>query len=150
MIAKCDSTFHEKEKVLINKTIDEDSSISLSERSSLNAYFIWSMNSSVNTAGLKQQIESMDETNKISFRKILVQIALADGKIEATEIKQLEKLYTMLGIDKSLIPSDLHQYTTQKIISTQKQPTGGNITSFILDDSILLSMKLKLKKYIRF
>src|SRR5690606_23453155 len=51
MIAKCDSTFHEKEKVLINKTIDEDSSISLSERSSLNAYFIWSMNSLVNTAG---------------------------------------------------------------------------------------------------
>ncbi|UNT44759.1 tellurite resistance TerB C-terminal domain-containing protein [Acinetobacter sp. LUNF3] len=146
MIAKCDSTFHEKEKVLINKTIDEDSSISLSERSSLNAYFIWSMNSSVNTAGLKQQIESMDETNKISFRKILVQIALADGKIEATEIKQLEKLYTMLGIDKSLIPSDLHQYTTQKIISTQKQPTGGNITSFILDDSILAQHEAETKE----
>lgn len=146
MIAKCDSTFHEKEKVLINKTIDEDSSISLSERSSLNAYFIWSMNSSVNTAGLKQQIESMDETNKITFRKILVQIALADGKIEATEIKQLEKLYTMLGIDKSLIPSDLHQYTTQKTISPQKQPTEGNITSFILDDSILAQYEAETKE----
>jgi hypothetical protein len=52
----------------------------------------------------------------------------------------------MLGIDKSLIPSDLHQYTTQKIISTQKQPTGGNITSFILDDSILAQHEAETKE----
>ena len=52
----------------------------------------------------------------------------------------------MLGIDKSLIPSDLHQYTTQKTISTQKQPTEGNITSFILDDSILAQHEAETKE----
>lgn len=146
MVAKCNSTLHEKEDALIYKIINEDPLVSLNERSSLTSYFIWSKSSSMNTIGLKQQIESIDETNNISFRKILIQMALADGKIETTEIKQLEKIYTMLGIEKSLIPSDLHQYSAKKTITTQNQPAKDHTVAFALNESILAQHEAETKE----
>jgi hypothetical protein len=71
-------------------------------------------------------------------------VALADGKIEPREVKQLEKLYTLLGLDKSLVTSDIHSQaigkagiggTTRHIATPEsgKEVSGG----FRLDESIL-------------
>lgn len=39
---------------------------------------------------------------------ILISVAHADGYIDPKEVKQLEKLYTSLGLDKSRVANDIH------------------------------------------
>lgn len=144
MLSKSDSTIHEKETDLLSKVIDEDSALSTSEKESLNSYFLWSLSSHVNNTGLKQQLENISESSKAYFRRALIQVVLADGKIETSEIKQLEKLYTMLGIDKGLISSDLHQYTAEKTFKTQSINISDN--SFVLDATVLAQHEAETKE----
>ncbi|WP_212747495.1 hypothetical protein, partial [Pseudoalteromonas piscicida] len=68
----------------------------------------------------------------------MLSIALADGKIDASEIKQIEKLYTSLGLDKSLVTSDIHAFTYSKqpISATSKEASIDKST-FQLDEGIL-------------
>ena len=118
----------------------------MNEKISLQSFFLWCMNAPNNTTGLKQQIETMNDSNKSHFRKILIQIALADGKIESAEIKQLEKIYTMLDLDKSLIPSDLHQYGTQKNINKTSNIVTSLKPSFTLDYQVLAQHESETKE----
>ena len=146
LIAQADTVLHEKERNLVNELIDQDEKLYENEKISLQSFFLWCMNSPNNTAGLKQQIETMNDSNKSHFRKILIQIALADGKIESAEIKQLEKIYTMLDLDKSLIPSDLHQYGTQKNINKTSNIVTSLKPSFTLDYQVLAQHESETKE----
>jgi len=146
LTAQADTVLNEKERNLVNDLIDQDEKLSENEKISLQSFFLWCMNAPNNTAGLKQQIETMNDSNKSHFRKILIQIALADGKIESAEIKQLEKIYTMLGLDKSLIPSDLHQYRTQKNINKTSSIVTSLKPSFTLDSQILAQHEAETKE----
>ncbi len=146
IIAKSDDKLHEKEQALVHKIIDEDEHLTINEKSSLKAYFLWSMHTPPNTVGLKQQIEVMDKTSTANFRKMLIQMTLADGTVEASEIKQLEKLYTMLGIDKSCALSDLHQYGSQKKSDRDVKLVPIPTSSFIIDESILAQHEAETKE----
>lgn len=147
MVAKSDHVLHENENNLLSEMIDEDLALSHLERASLHAYSIWSLNSPINLTGLKQQIDNISESSKAVFRKSLVQIVLADGKVEASEIKQLEKIYTMLGIDKGLIPSDLHQLATiRSSKNIANKPKDIRTESFILDKSLLAQHEAETKE----
>jgi hypothetical protein len=67
-------------------------------------------------------------------------VALADGVIDLSEIKQLEKLYTALGLDKANVASDIHNCTSSKanVADTSRISAGakGN-TVFTLDEEVL-------------
>jgi len=66
---------------------------------------------------------------------------MADGKINPEEIKQLEKLYTLLGLDKALVTGDIHGMSSSKAGLRTSSPQSETIspasTSFKLDESIL-------------
>ena len=83
----------------------------------------------------------MGKTEKAAVSRILVGVAMADGKIDLEEIKQLEKLYTLLGLDKSLVTGDIHGMSSSKagLRSSSSQPeiTASAPTSFLLDENIL-------------
>ena len=57
---------------------------------------------------------------------MLVGVALADGKIDPAEIKQLEKLYGQLGLDKAMVTSDIHSLSSDRLSrAEQERKTRG-------------------------
>lgn len=138
MVATIDGVVAADEESALRRIIEHDDKLSPTEKSSLFAYLTWRLNSPVNTAGLSARIEQLNETQIEFLKRFIVSIALADGKVDADEIKQIEKLYATLGLDKSLVASDIHHLTsaTKGSISPQ-QDTGKTKDIFQLDEEIL-------------
>ena len=102
MVATADSHLDQTELHSLTQLIDHNTNLSPTDKRSLHAYLIWRLNTPSNITGLKARVELLGKTEKAAISRILVGIARADGKIDTDEIKQLEKLYTVLGLDKSL------------------------------------------------
>lgn len=114
MVANIDSNLDRNELEILHQLIDHDTKLSPTEKNSLHAYLTWRLNSPSNMTGLKARLSKFGNKEKSAVSHILVGVALADGKIDPTEIKQLEKLYAALGLDKELVTSDIHTYSTLK------------------------------------
>lgn len=141
MVASIDSHVDQAELNLLTELIDHDSNLSPTEKRSLHAYLVWRLNTPSNITGLKARVETLGKTEKAAVSRILVGVAMADGKIDPEEIKQLEKLYTLLGLDKALVTGDIHGMSSSKTGSRHSSPQSESITpastSFLLDESIL-------------
>lgn len=136
MVATVDKNVVHDEELTLRRLIEHDDKLSPTEKNSLSAYLTWRLNSPANTVGLSTRIESLS-TQQIEFLKqFIISIALADGKVDAAEIKQIEKLYTALGLDKSSVTSDIHNFTTTR---KQTSTLGNNQNKdvFQLDEDAL-------------
>ena len=66
-------------------------------------------------SGLEESVWiSLSASEKVAISHILIGVALADGKIDPAEIRQLEKLYTPLGLDKGMVASDIHNLSSSR------------------------------------
>ncbi|MBG0753958.1 ATPase [Vibrio cidicii] len=138
MVATIDGIVDQDEKLTLQKLIEYDDRLSPTEKSSLNAYLTWRLNSPANTAGLKARIEQLNSPQIESLKKFMISIALADGKVDSSEIKQMEKLYTCLGLDKSYVASDIHNLaSTRSPNSDFPTTTDESGDNFQLDEDIL-------------
>jgi tellurite resistance protein len=141
MVATIDSHVDQAELNSLTQLIDHDTNLSPTEKRSLHAYLVWRLNTPSNVTGLKARVELLGKTEKAAVSRILVGVAMADGKIDPEEIKQLEKLYTLLGLDKALVTGDIHGMSSSKAglrsSSPQSETISSASTSFQLDESIL-------------
>jgi len=141
MVATIDSHVDQAELHLLTQLIDHDTNLSPTDKRSLHAYLVWRLNTPSNITGLKARVELLGKTEKAAVSRILVGVAMADGKIDPEEIKQLEKLYTLLGLDKALVTGDIHGMSSSKAgmrpVSSQSENISPASTAFQLDESIL-------------
>lgn len=107
MVATIDGHVHEQEVQVLRELI-KASEISEAEQRSAQAYLDWRLQAPQSSAKLKAQIEQASDKSKEEISQLLITVAMADGKISPDEIKELEKLYTRLGLDKALLSSDIH------------------------------------------
>ena len=140
-VATVDSPVNQTEKNILIQLIDRDTNLSPTEKQSLHAYLVWRLNTPSNATGLKARVRTLEETEKAAIRRILIGVAMANGKIDPKEIKQLEKLYTLLGFDKALVTGDIHGISSSKTgVRSASHPSktiSPASTSFQLDESIL-------------
>lgn len=140
MVAVIDSNLDDAELSVLNNLIDHDIKLSPVEKQSLHAYLTWRLNTPSNMTGLKVRLGLLDEQAKSAVSNILLRVALADGKIDPNEIKQLEKLYTTLGLDKTKVTSDIHVFSSVKDtkVESQSVTNSEDVTpGFKLNDTIL-------------
>lgn len=144
MVATIDSHVDQSEVALLKQLINHDTNLSPVERSSLSSYLSWRLNTPSNITGLKARLEKLGVKEKSAVSRILVGVALADGKVDPGEVKQLEKLYTLLGLDKSLVTGDIHSLTAGKTgvqktaqSSVTPEPSKEASRDFLLDESVL-------------
>ncbi|MFT6255562.1 MAG: uncharacterized membrane protein YebE (DUF533 family) [Cellvibrionaceae bacterium] len=137
MVATIDGIVDQNEELTLRKLISLDDKLSPSEKNSLNAYLTWRLNSPVSITGLKARVEQLTAPQIEFLKTFIVSIALADGKVDSSEIKQLEKLYTSLGLDKSFVASDIHNFASTKkpIPSSVNNDEGKGV--FQLDEGML-------------
>ena len=115
LVARIDEHVDEAEVSLLEDLITENEQLTETEKHSLHAYMYWRLNTPANMSGLKKRLEVLDSKEKIAISHILVGVALADGKIAPAEIKQLEKLYTSLGLDRSMVTSDVYTLSSSRM-----------------------------------
>ena len=114
LVAATDDLVSDSEVKALKDVISQDSRLTETEKRSLDAYMLWRLNTPANMSGLKKRLDPLSASEKVAISQVLVGVALADGKIDPAEIKQLEKLYTQLGLDKGLVASDIHNLSTSR------------------------------------
>lgn len=107
-VAHADGDFSASEATHLNANIDAWVHLTESHRARLKAKVRLLMASPITLAGMKKKVEPLDMAAReaiASFAALLVQ---SDGMARPEEVKLLEKVYTLLGLDKSKAYSQLH------------------------------------------
>ena len=112
MLATNDSLVNQSQFELLKQLIDNDTKLSSVESRSLHSYLSWRQNTPADRIGLKALLEKLNDAEKAAVGELLIDVALAGSKPDPTGIRQLEKLYTLLGLDKSLVSLDIHRRFT--------------------------------------
>lgn len=141
MVASIDGHIDSAEVDLLEMLITEDKQLKAGEKGSLKAYLHWRLNTPVNMTGLKARLESISDREKAAISHILVSVALADGSVDSTEIKQLEKLYTSLGLEKTRVSSDIHGLNSRTITTKSEanatESVSSNSSEFSLNHDLI-------------
>lgn len=121
LVAVNDNQVSENEVLTVVSLIDQQERLTDNEKMSLRAYLLWQLNTPNNAQGLKSRLATLPADALDVVKRYILRIAMAEGQIDNAKIKRLEKLYTSLGFDKSLLTSDIHQ------LQTDTPQTAGGI-----------------------
>ena len=147
LVAATDDHVSDSEVRALKNVISQDNRLTETEKRSLDAYMLWRLNTPANMSGLKKRLDLLSASEKVAVSHILVGVALADGKIDPTEIKQLERLYSQLGLDRGLVASDIHSLSSSRLKRPHPEDKSSSIvstqpaTSFALDRDLLLLLE---------
>jgi uncharacterized tellurite resistance protein B-like protein len=108
LVSQSDGDVSPHEESFLKDFIESSRDLTSIEKDSLMAYLYWSLHAPQGPAGLKQKLSELDESGRKAVSRVLLAVAQADGKIDPKEVKQLEKLYASLGLDKNQVIGDLH------------------------------------------
>lgn len=123
------------------------------------AFLHWCMRTPLNAAGLKASLAGVSQAQKTAISHILVSVAHADGVIKPEEIRQIEKLYKTLGLDKAQVTSDIHALVADSgpVTVALKDPdtslsipeparAAGKPLGFVLNDELIQIRKEETKQ----
>lgn len=108
IVSQIDQDQAPAEEATLQGLIQDNRKLTSTEKNSLLAFLYWCLRTPQDTTGLKQRLAEVSAAEKTAIGHILISIAHADGHIDPQEVKQLEKLYTTLGLDKEQVTSDIH------------------------------------------
>ena len=113
MVSQIDKDIAPAEEAILQSLVKDNRELTNIEKESLLAFLHWCLRNKQNAAGLKARLSEVSDIEKSAISHILVSVAHADGEIKPEEIKQLEKLYTTLGLDKQQVTGDIHALAAQ-------------------------------------
>jgi len=108
MVSQIDEDISPSEETLLQGLVRDNRELTGIEKDSLLAFLHWCLRTQQSTTGLRQRLSEISNDEKMAISHILISVAHADGHIDPREVKQLERLYTTLGLDKKQVTSDLH------------------------------------------
>ncbi len=114
MVSQIDQDLSPKEEETLRSLVLGNRELTSIEKDSLTAFLYWSLRTPQKMVGLKKTLAEVSEAEKSAISQILISVAHADGRIDPRVIKELEKLYTTLGLEKQQVTSDLHRLVHSK------------------------------------
>lgn len=131
-VAIADGEFSESEVQHLSDNIDTWLHLSPSNRLRLKARLKLLTFTPMTLASLKKRLEPLETETKEAIALFAATLVQADGKVTVTEVKILEKIYKLLGLDPQKVFSDIHLVVTTEDTSRKlnEQTTG---TGFTLD-----------------
>ncbi|QXN25542.1 TerB N-terminal domain-containing protein [Shewanella xiamenensis] len=134
IISCADGHASDDEKEYLLQLLRKDPVITGAERKSLEAFVHWQLATPPSLSLVKAKLDTVKQSEKAGICNILASLVLADGKVESKEIKQLEGIYTALGLDKTSVSSDIHRVATAKPSGAAQSTDASKVR---LDDAIL-------------
>ncbi|MFM0031860.1 TerB N-terminal domain-containing protein [Paraburkholderia madseniana] len=152
-IAMADGNASEQEVALIHRQIESWPQLTPRQQDRLKARAAVQIAQPPTPASLKKRLEPLSADAKVSVATLLVQTANADGFVSPAEVKMLEKLYQMLGLDPQRLYGDLHGNTVvgssnapRTSTATDKAPNGLAQPVFALDTSRIEALQRETAK----
>lgn len=159
MVSQIDKDIAPGEEITLQSLVKDNRELTNIEKESLLAFLYWCLRTKQNAAGLKARLSEVSDTEKSAISHILVSVAHADGEIKPEEIKQLEKLYTTLGLNKDQVAGDIHALAAQNGPVTvglkdpdtsfaipQSAKPAGTARGFVLNEELIRIRKEETKQ----
>ena len=133
ILALADGELHEHEVAILRKRVELHAHEA--ERQYLHKYIDWNLTQSPSAAGLKRQIDQLKGNERHELADLLVEVAQADGALPKAEIRELEKLFSRLGLDTTGVTEKLHGAAVSQIsgIATTVKPVSSPDSSSGVD-----------------
>jgi len=121
LVSAADDDVSAAERGIIEAHIGEKLRLSAGERQRLGAHLAWLLEARPGTGGMKKRLAQLSRDARLHIGRFLVSIATTDGVLDPREMKVLEKLYALLGLD----PNDL--YREVNAASTDDEPVTVDV-----------------------
>lgn len=147
-VAHADGEFSEAEAQHLCANIESWVHLAPCHRSRLKARVRLLMESPVTLTGMKRKVEDLEASAREAIASFTALMVQSDGKTTADEVKLLEKVYALLGVEKTKLYSDIHAAATSSgriptpaSASVVPKPTGAGTTSFTLDPARIAALQ---------
>ncbi|HEV7763532.1 MAG TPA: TerB N-terminal domain-containing protein [Thermoanaerobaculia bacterium] len=108
MVSAADDDVSEQERALLERHIAEALLLSAGERQRLRAHLAWLIETNPGTAGMKKRLAALSHDARHHIGRLLVSIATTDTRVDPREMKILEKLYDLIGLNETDLYRDVH------------------------------------------
>lgn len=108
IVSAADDEVSAVERALLQKHISHTLQLSTGERQRLAAHLAWLLEEKPDTSGLKKYLAVLTTDTRHHIGQLLITIATTDGLVEPREMKILEKLYDLIGLDTTALYADIH------------------------------------------
>lgn len=108
VVASADGRFCETEEIHLREQVAHWTHLVPSQQRRLIAHLHWLTFTTVNPTTLKQKVGALTAEAREALGAFMVKVALADGTILPAEVKALEKIYKLLGLDPAAVFSAVH------------------------------------------
>ena len=107
-VAHADGEVVESEKQRMIETIKCRTELTDIERRRLHANLLWLIAVPPDLNLVKQRIKESSQESLATLRSAVIATAKVDGIVKPSEVARIERVYAGLGLDQSLVYSDLH------------------------------------------
>ncbi|MBI5519178.1 MAG: TerB N-terminal domain-containing protein [Desulfovibrio sp.] len=111
-VAAADGVICDNERTLLATQAQNWHGLNAAERIRLTAHVAWLLEVRPGVSGLNKRLDGLSGAEKESLARFLALVALADGVLDAKEVRALEKLYKSLGLEAGVLYSTLHAAPT--------------------------------------
>nr|WP_255635609.1 TerB N-terminal domain-containing protein [Azospirillum sp. 412522] len=108
MVAGVDGSIADEERALLAAHIADAPDLSEGDQRRLAAHVHWLEACPPDRSALKARAAALPVEARDNVGRLAIAMAAADGRVDAEEIKLLQKLYKFLGLDPATLFSDLH------------------------------------------
>lgn len=108
IVSAADDEVSEAERTLLERHIADTLQLSAGERQRLDAHLAWLVEEKPGTNGLKKHLGALTTENRHHVGQLLITVATTDGRVDPREMKMLEKLYDLIGLDTADLYADIH------------------------------------------
>ena len=131
-VSAADGTISLDEKLAMGWHLEDSLRLSRADRARLRAYLQWLLVEPPTLDRMKSRMASLGDSDRVRLARFVVTIAGADGHISSDEIKVLNHIYRLLGLDANQLHSDIHEMastppTRPVTVLRPDEPTGHKI-----------------------
>lgn len=120
VVAMADGHFNTAEQQHLHELVDSWEELGEAVQQRLRAHIVLLSKAPVSMASLKKKLEPLGSAEKNLIASYMAGLVNADGGITTTEIKSLEKVYKLLGLESTQVYSDVHGAAATGMMSKAK------------------------------
>jgi uncharacterized tellurite resistance protein B-like protein len=107
-MATGDGSIAEPEQAFLLRRVESLVDLHPGEHTRLAAHVRWLLQSRVGVGGLKERIQALDSNQREHLADFAIGVTSADGRVDGKEVRLLQRVFTLLGIDPATVYSRLH------------------------------------------
>jgi len=108
VVANADGEVSVAERKQLTSYLEEALTLPDGARRRLHAHLSWALAAKPSLAGMKKRLEPLTPAQREGIASFLIALAAADGIVTGSEIDALTKVFTLLGLDRAGVYSQLH------------------------------------------